>query len=544
VSHQEETLIGLNEIVPATRPKIITTGKQLREQTEAVLHAMYAANVPPSVFVRAGELVRLVPDENGRPKVIALRDASLRGRMARVADYYRLGKGGVEIAIPPPSPVVSDITALGQWAFPGLAGVTEVPVLRENGSILTEAGYDTVSRLFYWPAEGMDVPPIPSHPSAAEIQAAREIIEEALGEFPYDSDASKANAIGTLLTPIVRPAIHGPVPIALLDAPQQGTGKSLLSSVIAITATGRPGAMMAAPDNDEEWRKRITATLYSGPSVITIDNIEGQLKAPSLANALTAEVWKDRILGRSESIELPQLATWMATGNNIRLGGDLQRRAFWIRLDAHSGTPWLGRTFKHPDLKAWVLENRGKIIGALLTLARAWFVAGQPTAKSPILGSYESWSRTIGGILEHAGVHGFLGNLEALYNHADEEAAEWEAFLLSLAGHFRGRDFTTAALGRDLESLPALVAELPGNLEEAWAKRNSGVSLPKRLGKAFSGLKERRFGESEVRIVPAGKAGHVQKWKVIGRGENEGYGRVVPITAASQSDFLPVFIAA
>jgi hypothetical protein len=421
VSHQEENLIGLNEIIPSARPEIITTGNQLRQTTEAVLQAMYAANTPPSVFVRSGELVCLLEDENGQPKVKALKDASLRGRMARVADYYRLGRGDSLIAIPPPAPVVSDIAALGEWAFPGLAGLTEVPVLRQDGSILIEAGYDPVSRLFYHPAQGLELPTIPIQPTTSDIQEAKEVIDEAIGEFPYDSDASKANAIGTLLTPIVRPAIKGPVPIALLDAPQQGTGKSLLASVIAITATGRPSAMMAAPDNDEEWRKRITATLYSGANVITIDNIEGQLKAPSLANALTAEVWKDRILGRIESIELPQLATWMATGNNIRLGGDLQRRAYWIRLDAHSGKPWLGRTFKHPDLKAWVTENRGRIIGALLTLTRAWFAAGQPPAKNPTIGGYESWCRTIGGILEHAGVPGFLDNLEGLYNGADEE---------------------------------------------------------------------------------------------------------------------------
>jgi hypothetical protein len=209
------------------------------------------------------------------------------------------------------------------------------------------------------------------NPESSEIHGSLALIEEAIGQFPYDSDASRANALGALLTPILRPAISGPVPLALLDAPQQGTGKSLLASIIALTATGKPTAMMAAPDNDEEWRKRITATLYSGANVITIDNIEGRIASASLANALTAQVWKDRILGRSESIELPQQATWLATGNNIRLGGDMQRRCYWIRLDAHSATPWLGREFKHPDLKQWVLENRGLIIAALLTLGRA-----------------------------------------------------------------------------------------------------------------------------------------------------------------------------
>jgi len=40
-------------------------------------------------------------------------------------------------------------------------------------------------------------------------------------------------------------------------------------------------------------------------------------------------------LGRTEMAkDLPQRATWMATGNNLHVGGDLARRCYWIRLDA------------------------------------------------------------------------------------------------------------------------------------------------------------------------------------------------------------------
>jgi hypothetical protein len=68
-------------------------------------------------------------------------------------------------------------------------------------------------------------------------------------------------------------------------------------------------------------------------------------------------------------------------------------------------------------------DNGETIIAALLTLARSWFAAGRPKAKSPVLGCYEGWSTILGGVLEHAGVAGFLGNLGSLYQFADEEAA-------------------------------------------------------------------------------------------------------------------------
>jgi hypothetical protein len=461
-------------------------------------------------------LVRLIADENGWPKIDALRDSILRGRLTRVADFVRRTMDGC-VAVSPPVAVVRDIEALGQWPFPALAGVVEVPVLRPDGTILAEPGYDPTTRLFYHPAPGLKVPPTPGNPSVGDVAAALAVIDEALGEFPYDSSASKANALGALLTPILRPAISGPVPLALLDAPQQGTGKSLLSSVIALTATGRAASMMAAPDNDEEWRKRITATLHAGASVITIDNIEGQLKSASLASVLTSEIWKDRVLGRSESIELPQRATWLATGNNIRLGGDLQRRSYWIRLDAQSPTPWIGRKFRHPDLLSWVSQNRGTCVAALLTLARAWFGAGRPSAKSSaVLGGFESWSKTVGGVLEHAGVQGFIGNLEALYSQADEEAEEWEQFLHWLNDTFQGRPFTTAGVFSKLEIDANAVGLLPDDLVQLWDKPGRAGSFAKSLGRGLRKRKGRRYGESRIHIEEAGNAGHAKRWLISG----------------------------
>ena len=48
--------------------------------------------------------------------------------------------------------------------------------------------------------------------------------------------------------------------------------------------------------------------------------------------------------------------------------------------------------------------------GAALTLARNWFSEGRPQWSGRPLGSYEEWSRLVGGILEAADIPGFLGN--------------------------------------------------------------------------------------------------------------------------------------
>ena len=209
------------------------------------------------------------------------------------------------------------------WPFPPVEGLVETPIVRPGWFAANHARLRCPTRLIYRPAPGVTFPPLAIEPTPDEIQQALALLDEAIGEFPYIDDASKANTVALLLTPILRTAIAGPVPFALVDAPQAGTGKSLLTRVLAVIATGRSAAIMTAPAGDEEFRKKITATLLSGTTLILLDNVEGQLLAGSLAAVLTTDTWSDRVLGQSPMVTLPQTVTWVATGNN------LSSRAIW-----------------------------------------------------------------------------------------------------------------------------------------------------------------------------------------------------------------------
>src|SRR5439155_10191048 len=128
---------------------------------------------------------------------------------------------------------------------------------------------------------------VPKRPTVADVKAARALLEqELIVNFPFVDAASRANALALLLTFVTRPAIGGPVPLALLDKPGPGTGASLLAEVMAVIATGRKAAMMTAPREDDEWRKKITAALLAGATAITIDNVRHPLTSPHLAAAL------------------------------------------------------------------------------------------------------------------------------------------------------------------------------------------------------------------------------------------------------------------
>lgn len=495
------------------RPTIVVNNRQLPEVTAEAIAALAARNDPPEIFVRAGRLVRVREDENGIPEIQAMEDSHIKGRLARVANFVRTTEKG-ETKVIPPDWLVKDVGQLPWWPFPALEAVVEAPIMRPDGTIFDTPGYDPATRLYYRPGDRLSVPEIPATPTPTDTQAAISLLDEAVGEFPYEDGASAANTLALLLTPLVRQAVEGPVPLALIDKPQAGTGGSLLAETIAVISSGHTAEMLGAPRDEEEWRKQITAKLSTGATMITVDNVEGALYAPSLARALTARTWTDRVLGRSETVTVSQRATWIATGNNIQLRGDLPRRCYWIRLDARESRPWQRENFKHPDLLGWVTKNRGRLIHALLTLARAWFAAGKPKAPDlPRLGSFEAWAETVGGMVAFAGIPDFLGNLAELYDKADAGGAEWEAFLQTWWEELNAdKPTTTADLTKVIADNDTLRAALPGDLAEAFDK--SAGSFSRKLGTALAKRAGTRYGEDGLHIVRAGEFRRAVRWKL------------------------------
>ena len=235
------------------------------------------------------------------------------------------------------------------------------------------------------------------------------LIDEAIGEFLTSTQPATPNAYGAAAHSH-HPAIYQRTRTARAagcDAARHR--KVCLAETVAMIATGRKAAMMAAPYNDDnEWRKRIASTLADGATIIVIDNVHGKLQSSALDLALTSHTMQERILGQSKNGVYAQRATWIATGNNIQLGGDMPRRSYWIRMDARTDKPWMRGGFTH-NLEEWVPAHRGELIASLLTMARAWYAAGRPSPQKPLprMGSFQSWVEVVGGILHFVGLTNF-----------------------------------------------------------------------------------------------------------------------------------------
>ena len=235
---------------------------------------------------------------------------------------------------------------------------------------------------------------------------------------------------------------------------------------------------MTEASDDEEWRKRVTAKLRQIPSIVLIDNLRQKLDSSAVAAALTAPFWEDRILGVSEMARLPIRCVWIATGNNPEFSNEMARRIVRIRLDAHVERPWQREGFRHPDLMIWVRANRARLVAACLTLCQAWIAAGRPRGTRTI-GSYENWAQVLGGVLEVAGIEGFLGNLDEMMEASDAEGAVWRSFVSAWWDRFGTAEVGTttsmnwrSSANRRCRLAPAMI----GRSEPGSARRSGGCA--------------------------------------------------------------------
>lgn len=196
---------------------------------------------------------------------------------------------------------------MGQLPFPALEGIVQGPVLRPDGTVLMEPGYDPLTRLYYIKPHDLVVPPIPENPTEKDVKKARGYLNEMVCDFPFQEESDLANAYGLAITPTLRPVIVGNVPMATVSARAPGTGKGLLVIGIHILGTGRVAPMAGLPVAEEEVRKFITSRLMIGDPIIAFDNLEEDLESPNLCRALICPEWEDRAGGLDCQRKQPQV---------------------------------------------------------------------------------------------------------------------------------------------------------------------------------------------------------------------------------------------
>jgi putative DNA primase/helicase len=387
---------------------IAVTGGALADNVrtaERLLAEASRADSATAVYQRGGLLMRIVrvPECSsqagikraaGTLQILAAGADYLRLRLTEITPWYRFDARSQRWKpIDAPAEVARTLADVaGLWPnTPSLAGIVQAPTLRPDGTLLCRPGYDDATGLYFDPGE-TEFPAVPDRPTKRDAEDALEMLLEIIAAFPFVDDASRVVMLALLLTPPIRNAVRA-APLFGITAPKMASGKTLLAHLAAYIATGHPPALMSQADDPQEEKKRLLALLLEGSVVSVIDNCERPLRSVALCTALTEATMRDRILGSTRTITVPTNTTWVATGNNLLIDGDLSSRALLCSLDPHCEHPEQ-REFQ-VDLHADVPRRRGELAAAALTVVRAYLAADPPRPDIPTFGRFEAWSRFV-----------------------------------------------------------------------------------------------------------------------------------------------------
>lgn len=286
--------------------------------------------------------------------------------------------------------------------------------------------------------------------------------------------------------------------------------------------TGEQVGSVSASGDDGEWRKLLTSAFKDGTQFLAFDNIDEKITvdSPSLAMALTTGWFSDRLLHTNTNVKLKRRCVMVMYGNNLKLGPDILRRTYRVRIDDGNVSASDERRFTHPErvgsavLVEWLKRNRAKLVGAICTMIRAWYEADCPKWGGHVIESFEEFCRTIGGILQYAGLDDFLrGAIEDLRSMGDDDEAQWGAFLCGIRDWTGETPFTAKSLVAKCKASPELAALIPDKVGTVDSKFLNAYIVGSLLGHRID-TKFRSDGKI-VKLTKAAAGGHDKNaWSV------------------------------
>ena len=414
----------------AKRPEVIIDTDEYRVIDEVAA----AVGRDSTIFTRGGMFVEVrEPGDGGHASIATLLPARLRELITRNVELL----GYYKEELKPRHPTAWLVNALHARGWGAgtreLRMLSETPVLRPDGTVWQEPGYDAISKVLYRPTTTFPV--IPEHPTRDDACDACDRLMDLVSDFPFAGLAHNSAFLAALLTVVARHAFDGPSPLFLVDANVRGAGKTMLGTIAAIIGTGSVPPVSSYVHESTECRKQITTLAMEGARIVLLDNLNGVIGNDALDRTLTSIWWRDRILGSSASYSGPMLAVWIATGNNVTVKADTTRRTVYIRLDSPLEHPEDRGGFQHKDLLGYVTAHRPQLFADAVTIVAAYLRAGSPNMELRPFGSYDAWSAVIRSAVRWLGMKDPCDTRDQLEVAADSDKemlgqlmAAWEEY--------------------------------------------------------------------------------------------------------------------
>jgi hypothetical protein len=409
------------------RLRIVRLTHKEADVADEVLECMAARN---GVYARYDQLVAVMPGElpGEKKRLVPLARSIVRGLISRCCELEKYDARAKDwVGANPPTWLVDQIYDRVHWpGVPPITDFTDAPVLNLDGEVV-EPGYDRSSGVYYAPS--FAPLPLPERPTREDARAAAERVLDLLCDFPLVERAYLSAWLAACLTQFCRTRIRGPIPMFLIDGNVRASGKTNLVDMACQIALGHKASKTPEAKDPDEFRKQFSSAVMAGDTVTCFDNLTGAVGGAALDAALTNDGrWSDRLLGTNKRVDKVVRMTVFATGNNIPLRDDLVRRVLYIRLQSADEQPWLrdSSKFKYDlsgerDGKPHILAHRAELVRDLLTILRAYVVAGSPPVQMESWGSFESWSREVRAPIVWLGLPDPADGRRQLSDEVDEE---------------------------------------------------------------------------------------------------------------------------
>lgn len=174
-------------------------------------------------------------------------------KFASFTKFMRQGDAVVEVPTHPTAWLVNAVHARAHWpCIRYLTGISDVPILRSDGTLWQTAGYDRKTGVLFEPTGPF--PSIPDGIGLDDAHVALEALLEVVCDFRFENDDHRAAWLAGLLTPFARFAFDGPAPLFLIDANIRGAGKGLLAQTIGHIVLGGEMPVSSYAHESEEIR--------------------------------------------------------------------------------------------------------------------------------------------------------------------------------------------------------------------------------------------------------------------------------------------------
>ncbi len=286
---------------------------------------------------------------------------TLAGRLER--DIVYINENGIDIECP--TRVLHIIGEGTNSKISPLTGIVEHPFIDNTWKLIQKQGYNKRTGLFTILHHKLKITKMD-----AKV-AYKFLTEEVFSEFPFSSELDKVVAVAAMMTAVQRPTISGDsgFPGFGIVSPTQSSGKTTLAQLISYSIFNRPVAATTLADDEVELEKHLLGILQEGHSCVLFDNIRqgAQVTSNNLAKIMSSDSFRGRQLGENKTIEVPCSVVWLFTGNGISFVGDFATRVYPININPKMADPNT-RTFKRDNIGQWAMDNRKKIISAVLSI--------------------------------------------------------------------------------------------------------------------------------------------------------------------------------